>query len=94
MATWSTRISHDGLHAMLWRRHVRGGKVTVSPSALADELGVTAAAMSRLLTDLVNEGRMTVISRRPKASAVFAVVDPAVYWAKHGYEDDKDGDDG
>lgn len=88
MATWNTPVSHDGLHVILWRRAGRGGKLVVSPSALGDELGLTAAATSRLLSDLVDEGRMKAITRRKGAQAVFAVVDPRRYFADHGTEDE------
>lgn len=81
-------VSRDAVHVILWERSVRGGKVTVSTSDLATRLGMNPKKTSELLTEMIDAGRLKVVTRRKGASAVYVVVDPAVWFAEHGFEEE------
>ena len=76
-------VSRDGVHVILWGRSANG-RLRLQVGTFAEELAISQEAMSRMITQMAAEGRITVVSRRARTAGVFMVVDPKAWFARHG----------
>lgn len=89
MAKKNEKIDRDGLHVLLWQRTGRGGRLSLRSGELAAELGITGAAMSRMITSFVDAGRLRVIRRASGGPSTYVVVDPKVWFEQHPPEGER-----
>jgi hypothetical protein len=68
------KVDRDLLHSYMWRNSDRNGRWIGRPGDLAEGLGVNAATMSTILTEMVQDGRLL------RQAARYVVIDPAL-WA-------------
>lgn len=67
------KIDRDLLHDYLFQKSDRHNMITISPTELADELGITIYSMSRILGEMRKAGRLKKVGSRTE------VVDPEIY---------------
>lgn len=71
-------IDLDELHARLWERTDRLGRIKLTQSKLAAELGITKYTMSRVVAKLIEDGCIRQISSRGNNAGRFIVTDPSL----------------
>lgn len=71
-------IDLDVLQARLWERTDRLGRIKLTQSDLAAELGITKYTMSRVITKMIDDGRIRQISNRGNNAGRFIVTDPSL----------------
>lgn len=67
------KVDRDLLHQYLYKNSDRHHMMTISPSELADALGISVFHMSRILKEMKETGRLRVVGKRVE------VVDPDLY---------------
>lgn len=67
------KIDRDLLHDYLFQKSDRHNMITISPTELAEELGITVYSMSRILSEMRKAGRLRKVGTRTE------VVDPGLY---------------
>lgn len=77
-------IDDESLHAFLWEKADRLGRVRLSQTDLAAELGITKWTMSRIITRLVEARRMKRRSNNLNNRGLFMVEDPEVWNELYG----------
>lgn len=66
----------DALHAALFRRADRLGRLRISQRQFAEELGVAHETICRIMAKMAKAGRIRRIKSEKNNIGVYAVVDP------------------
>lgn len=74
-------IDVDALHAFLYRRADRLGRLRLSQRDFAAELGVAHETVCRIMSKMAKAGRIRRIKSEKNNIGVYAVVDPTT-WAE------------
>lgn len=74
-------IDIDGLHAFLFRKADRLGRLRLSQRSFAEELGVAHETVCRVMSKMAKQGRIKRIKSEKNNIGVYAVVDPE-QWAE------------
>lgn len=74
-----THIDDNVVHEFLWKRSDRRGVVRVEPESLMKFLGVNKYTVSRLVSRMVDDGRISQVTKRRYRVGLFRVVDPEEY---------------
>ncbi len=77
-------IDHDAFHAFLYNRAGRRGRIELQQTQLAAEIGVTKYTMSRIIAQMLEDGRLHQISKKRNNRGYFVVEDPETWKAEHG----------
>ena len=72
-------VDRDRLHALLFRRTNRFGKVKLIQKELAEEIGVNKFTMSRIMKEFLEDGRAKLLSRGKHDGNSYVIVDPEVW---------------
>jgi DNA-binding MarR family transcriptional regulator len=70
-------IDLDKLHAFLFRRSDRFGRLRMSQRDFAKELGVAHETICRVMGKMAKQGRLKRIRSEKNNIGVYAIVDPA-----------------
>lgn len=73
------RWSRQELHEKLFERADRLGRVQVNLKDFSDETGITYSALSRILDEMVETGRMKVVAGSRFQRKTYFVTDPAEF---------------
>jgi DNA-binding MarR family transcriptional regulator len=79
-----THIDHSAVHRSLFLRADRRDRVLINQTDLAHELGVNKFTMSRIITQMVEAGRMHQITKNKYQRGYFKVTDPQEWQDLHG----------
>lgn len=72
-------IDLDALHRILYRRADRQGRLKLHQGKLAEEIGVTKFTMSRLVSRLVDQKRIRLLTGNKNNRGQFVIEDPEVW---------------
>lgn len=68
----------------MWRRAGSGGKLTLDQGKLAEEMNLSRMTISRVIHEMMAEGKMKKIGERKFRVSVYKVTDPEVWKWKYG----------
>lgn len=80
-------VDIDALHAFLFKQADRRGRLKLRQSKLAGELGITKFTMSRVVSKMIDDGRMRQITTSEYARGYFHIEDPEVWKAVNRQQD-------
>ncbi len=83
-------LDHNAIHALLYQKVDRRGRIRLYQTDLAVEIGVTKFTMSRTISKMIAAKRIRRISQKGNNQGFFVVEDPEVWSAAYGHDD---GDD-
>lgn len=69
-------IDLNAFHIDLWTRSDRMGRVKLVQKEWAETLGITKFTMSRVMTRMVDDGRIRKVSKKKYLDGMFVVTDP------------------
>lgn len=72
-------INLDAMHAFLWRRADRLGRLRIQQRAFAEELGIAHETVCRFIKKMSDEGRLKRIKNEKNNIGVYVIVDPDEY---------------
>lgn len=75
-------IDREALHRLLWLRTDRRKTIKFKQSVLALEVGVSYAYFSRIVGEMVDQGRLELISIGFQHINTYRVTDPEVWTAQ------------